>query len=190
MDSHDDPATTTRASRRLGRGVGLAALAALLFGATTPLIKAASGETGPVVVGALLYLGAGLESWLAALASRRERERGWPLLRGAGGRLVLVALVGAAAAPALLVAGLARTDAARASLLLALEAPFTLLLARLFLGERLGRRVLLAAALRRPSSRRPAARPRARSASPSSRRRPSRGPRTICSRARSPIAIP
>ncbi|HVU49855.1 MAG TPA: EamA family transporter, partial [Polyangia bacterium] len=50
-------------------------------------------------------------------------------------------------APALLVAGLARTDAATASLLLALEAPFTLLLARVLLGERLGGRVLLAAAL-------------------------------------------
>jgi drug/metabolite transporter (DMT)-like permease len=137
------------APTRVGRGVGLAALAALLFGATTPLIKAASGGAGPVVVGCLLYLGAGLESALAALVARRRRGAGtgpW-LPPGGGRRLALIALVGGAFAPALLVAGLARTDAATASLLLALEAPFTLLLARLVLGEHLGRRVLLAAAL-------------------------------------------
>jgi drug/metabolite transporter (DMT)-like permease len=139
----------TRSDRsRIGRGVGLAALAALLFGATTPLIQRAGRGTGPVVVGALLYLGAGLESWLAALVARRRPGAAGPWLpRGAGRRLLLVALVGGACAPALLVAGLARTDAATASLLLALEAPFTLLLAHLVLGEHLGRRVLLAAAL-------------------------------------------
>jgi drug/metabolite transporter (DMT)-like permease len=133
---------------RIGRGVGLAALAALLFGATTPLIKAAGGDAGPVVVGCLLYLGAGLESALAALLKRRRTGRTGPWLpRAAGPRLGLIALIGGAVAPALLVAGLARTDAATASLLLALEAPFTLLLARFVLGEHLGRRVLLAAAL-------------------------------------------
>ena len=149
MDSHDDPQTTARASRRLGRGVGLAALAALLFGATTPLIKAASRDTGPLIVGALLYLGASLESWVAALVSRRRA--GGPArplsIRGAAWRLSAIALVGAAVAPALLVAGLGRADAATASLLLALEAPFTVLLARVFLGERIGSRVLLAATL-------------------------------------------
>jgi drug/metabolite transporter (DMT)-like permease len=132
---------------RIGRGVALAALAALLFGATTPLIKAAAGATGPVVVGALLYLGAGLESWLAVLLARARGRAPAVAPRGVRWRLVLVALVGASAAPALLVAGLARTDAATASLLLALEAPFTLLLARAFLGEHLGRRVIIAAAL-------------------------------------------
>jgi drug/metabolite transporter (DMT)-like permease len=128
---------------QMGKGIGLAALAALLFGATTPLIKSAGAGTGPLVVGSLLYLGAGLESWLATLAARHRAA----LPRAAAPRLVLVALVGGACAPALLVAGLARTDAATASLLLALEAPFTLLLARLFLREHLGGRVLLAAAL-------------------------------------------
>jgi drug/metabolite transporter (DMT)-like permease len=128
------------------RGVGLAALAALLFGATTPLIKRASGDLGPLVVGALLYSGASLESWAATLVARKRPGAAWTV-RGAGPRLALIALVGAAAAPALLVAGLARTDAATASLLLALEAPFTLLLARVVLGEHLGARVLVAATL-------------------------------------------
>jgi drug/metabolite transporter (DMT)-like permease len=62
-------------------------------------------------------------------------------------RVVAVALLGAVVAPALLIAGLARTDAAAGSLLLALEAPFTLALARLFFRERLGRRVVAAAVL-------------------------------------------
>jgi drug/metabolite transporter (DMT)-like permease len=132
---------------RIVRGVGWAALAALLFGGTTPLLKAAAGDTGPLVVGALLYLGAGLESLVAALVARKRGGAGPWLPAGVRRRVALVALVGGGAAPALLVAGLSRTDAATASLLLALEAPFTLLLARLFLGEHLGRRVLLAAAL-------------------------------------------
>jgi drug/metabolite transporter (DMT)-like permease len=133
---------------RMGKGVGLAALAALLFGATTPLIKIAGEGMGPLVVGSLLYLGAGLESWLAALLARgRSGGAAARLPPRAGPRLALVAVIGGACAPALLVAGLARTDAATASLLLALEAPFTLLLARLLLGEHLGGRVLLAAAL-------------------------------------------
>jgi drug/metabolite transporter (DMT)-like permease len=137
-----------KTTSRVGEGVGLAALAALLFGATTPLIKTAGAGTGPLVVGGLLYLGAGLESWLATLLARRPAGAApGRLPRSVRPRLALVALVGGACAPALLVAGLARTDAATASLLLALEAPFTLLLARLFLGEHLGRRVLLAAAL-------------------------------------------
>jgi drug/metabolite transporter (DMT)-like permease len=136
-----------KTTSQMGKGVGLAALAALLFGATTPLIKDASAGAGPLVVGSLLYLGAGLESWLATLVARRRGAEAARLPRRTAPRLALVALVGGACAPALLVAGLARTDAATASLLLALEAPFTLLLARVFLGEHLGGRVLLAATL-------------------------------------------
>src|SRR5258707_15547736 len=150
MAPHDPKAPARRP--RLARGVGLAALAAVLFGATAPLIKWASRDTGPLVAGALLYLGASLESWSAsAVAAFRERSRGDGgaslTIPGAAGRLALMALVGAACAPALLVAGIARTDAATASLLLALEAPFTLLLARVFLGEFIGRRVVVPALL-------------------------------------------
>ena len=69
-------------------------------------------------------LGAGV------MAALRRREGGpAPTSRGALARLAIIALVGAAVAPTLLVVGLARTDAATASLLLALEAPFTLALA-------------------------------------------------------------
>jgi drug/metabolite transporter (DMT)-like permease len=115
---------------------------------TAPLLKRASAEVGPLYAGALLYFGAALGALLLGLARRRAAGDGRSLrTRGTLARLAAVALVGGAIAPVLLVLGLARTDAATASLLLALEAPFTLLLARLVLGEFLGRRILLAAAL-------------------------------------------
>jgi drug/metabolite transporter (DMT)-like permease len=130
------------------RGVALAALAALLFGMTAPLLKRASAEVGPLYAAALLYFGAALGALLLGLARRRTAGDGRAFrTRGTLARLAAIAVVGGAAAPVLLVLGLARTDAATASLLLALEAPLTLLLARLVLGEFIGRRVLLAAAL-------------------------------------------
>ena len=70
------------------------------------------------------------------------------LLRGrALAGLLGLALLGAVCAPALLVVGIKRTDAVTTSLLLTLEAPFTMLLARLLFHEHLGRRALAAAAL-------------------------------------------
>jgi drug/metabolite transporter (DMT)-like permease len=126
--------------------VALAALAAGLFGMTAPLLKGVTAGVDPLVAGALLYVGAALGAGIGALVSgRRVVSVGALFARATLGRLALVALLGAALAPVLLVAGLARTDAATASLLLVLEAPFTLALARLFLNERLGPRVLAAA---------------------------------------------
>jgi drug/metabolite transporter (DMT)-like permease len=126
--------------------VWLAGLAALLFGITAPLLKRASAGLGPLASGSLLYLGAALGA--LAMASVRPRRGGRLVLpRASVGRLVLVAAVGGAVAPSLLVMGLARIDAASGSLLLALEAPFTLVLARLLLGERIGARVAAAALL-------------------------------------------
>ncbi len=128
---------------QLQTGVLLAIAAAVLFGMTAPLLKVASADVGTLTAGALLYLGAAMGAGLLAIGrGTAARPRGRALLRVAA-----VAIVGAALAPALLVLGLRRTDAATASLLLALEAPFTLLLARLFLREHIGPRVLLAAFL-------------------------------------------
>jgi drug/metabolite transporter (DMT)-like permease len=131
---------------QIRRGVWLAGLAALLFGMTAPLLKRASAGLGPLASGSLLYLGAALGALsMAAVRTRRGGRLGLP--RGSLGRLALVAAVGGAVAPALLVMGLKRIDAASGSLLLALEAPFTLVLARLVLGERIGARVAVAALL-------------------------------------------
>src|SRR5450432_773155 len=133
---------------QIRRGIVLAGISAALFGMTAPLLKRASLGVSPLVAGALLYVGAALGAALWVVGGG-EPLAGWRALlrRRALARLGLVAVLGAAVAPTLLVAGIARTDASTASLLLALEAPFTLLLARLFLKEFLGPRVLLAAAL-------------------------------------------
>jgi drug/metabolite transporter (DMT)-like permease len=136
-----------RPSAPIARGVGLACLAALLFGVTAPFLKLASQGVGVFASASLLYLGASLSAGLLLL-SRRERPPARKILRGGAlSRLTLVALFGAVCAPALLVAGLARTDGATGSLILILEAPFTVLLARLFFREHLGRRILAAVVL-------------------------------------------
>ena len=133
---------------QIRRGVALAGLAALLFGMTAPLLKRASTDVSPLCAGALLYFGAALGAMVMGLLRRRAPGGGRvPATRGLFVRLAAIAVVGGAAAPALLVLGLGRTDAPTASLLLALEAPFTLLLAWIFLREFIGRRVLFAAAL-------------------------------------------
>jgi drug/metabolite transporter (DMT)-like permease len=132
----------TSARTSLGRGAALALGAAALFGATTPIVQGASAQGGALAAAALIYLGAGLTA--LALMGARRAPAGAPLR--APGRLAAIALIGAALAPTLLVLGLRRTDAATGSLLLVLEAPFTLLLARLLWGERLSARVALAMA--------------------------------------------
>ena len=129
---------------QLKRGLALAGLAALLFGMTAPLLKRASQGVGTFFAGALVYLGAAIAAALLA-AARASHER-TTIPREARPRLLVVALLGAVVAPALLVAGLRTVDSATASLLLALEAPFTIALARLLLREFVGGRVALAAA--------------------------------------------
>src|SRR6185312_9861900 len=139
-------ATGLQTTRPFARGVGLAALAALLFGATAPLLQIASRGLNAVAAAAFLYLGAGV----LALASKLGRDgRSGPrseaaLTRADLPRVLLVALLGGFAGPALLVHGLESTDAVRASLLLTLEAPLTALLAAALFREYVSRRVWLA----------------------------------------------
>src|SRR5262245_32041705 len=94
----------------VGRGVLLALGAAVLFGAPTPFVQRASAGMGSLAAAALIYLGAGGTA-LALMAARR-RVPGAPLGRRGLARLTVVALLGAALAPTLLVLGLRRTDAA------------------------------------------------------------------------------
>ena len=131
---------------QIRRGVALAAAAALAFGATVPLLKRASAGVGVFTSGSLLYLGAAAAAGLVVALRGRPAARG-PLRAGVLVRLIGVALLGAVCAPAFLVAGVKRTDAVTTSLLLTLEAPFTMLLARLLFHEHLGRRALVAGTL-------------------------------------------
>jgi len=126
---------------RLTVGGALAALAAVAFGLVVPFTQRAGRGVGPFVTAAILYAGAALFSG-AVTAARRPGVRA--LRRQDAGRLVLVAVLGAAVAPTLLAWGLQRTRGTTAALLLNFEALFTVLLARLVWREPSGRRVTLA----------------------------------------------
>ena len=92
----------------------------------------------------LLYAGAGVALVMAGAFRRRGAEA--PLQRGDVPVLGAAILGGGILfGPVLLVLGLARLSGLTASLLLNLEAPCTIALAVLFLGERLSRREALGA---------------------------------------------
>lgn len=125
----------------LATGVLLAAMAAIAFGVTTPIVAWAGTDTGPLTTAALLYAGAAL----AAMILRIFVDRGEASIRRSDApRLVAIAIAGGAVAPVLLAWGLQRAGATTGALLLNLEAVFTVLLARAFFHEPIGRRVALA----------------------------------------------
>ena len=134
--------TTTRQSdqtrRPALRGVGFALLAALLFGASTPLVQRFGVNLGPWLTAAVLYLGA----TLVALLFQTRRGAEARLRRAHLPRLLGVALSGAVIGPAALAWGLQRTSALSASLMLALEAVFTVLLGVVLYRESMDRRVV------------------------------------------------
>jgi drug/metabolite transporter (DMT)-like permease len=125
----------------LTRGSATAVLAAVLFGVTAPLVKRFGQAVGPFATAALLYAGATLGA-----GSPRRRAEEAAVRRAHAGRLALVALFGAALAPACLAWGLQHTGALSASLLLNLEAVFTVILAWAFYREPVGARVVAASA--------------------------------------------
>ena len=119
------------------RGGLLALGAAVLFGASAPLVQRWGAGAGSLATAACLYGGAAAAG--AALRSRVTREA---RVRPADvPRLLWMAAFGAALGPVLLAWGLQRTSAISASLMLTLEAAFTALLARLWYSEAIGLRV-------------------------------------------------
>jgi drug/metabolite transporter (DMT)-like permease len=116
--------------------------AAALFGLTTPLVKHFGAQTGPFATATLLYAGAALG---AGLPRRRADEAA--VTRAQAARLAVVALFGSVLAPAALAWGLQRSGALAGSLLLNLEALFTVVLAALVYREPIGRRVATACLL-------------------------------------------
>jgi len=122
----------------------LAVLAALSFGVTMPIVARAGRELGSFSTAALLYLGACAS---ALVLSRLSPSSGAPFRKAHLGRLLGMAFFGAGVAPTLLAWGLQRAGAMAGSLLLNLEAVFTVLLAWGLFGEPLGPRVLMALAL-------------------------------------------
>ena len=119
------------------------AVAAVLFGASAPAASELAGEVDAFTLGGLLYVGAAL----AVLPATLRRAPTVQSLRRGGGRLAVAVVVGGAIAPVLLAAGLARTPAATASLLLNLELVATVVLAAVVFHEHIGRRVALGTTL-------------------------------------------
>jgi drug/metabolite transporter (DMT)-like permease len=119
--------------------------AAALFGMSAPVAKLLLGQIEPILLAGLLYLGAATGLGLHRLVTPRSREAGvgrkdLPALLG-------VVLCGGIAGPVLMLLGLSRVSGLSASLLLNLEAPFTIVLAVLIFREHMGRRALYAAIL-------------------------------------------
>jgi len=122
----------------IARGSWFALGAAVLFGVTAPLVKQLGVGIGSFATAAALYAGAALGA--GAFGGGNERRLG----RREFGRITLVAVCGAALAPAALAWGLQHTSVVAASLLLNLEALFTVILARVVYREPTGARVTLA----------------------------------------------
>jgi drug/metabolite transporter (DMT)-like permease len=120
---------------------------AALFGVTTPAAKILLGAIDPIVLAGLLYCGAGI-----GVALLRHIARG--TLQGSDAPQVALSrkdvpwlagaiTAGGIAGPLLLMFGLAQTDAATASLLLALEGAATALIAWFVFHENFDRRIAL-----------------------------------------------
>jgi drug/metabolite transporter (DMT)-like permease len=129
--------------QRQGQLAGLAA--ALLFGLSAPLISTLTGAGSALSIAGLLYGGASLA--LLAVRTVRGTRAETPLSRQDLPALATLTLLGGVVGPVALVLGLARLSAAAGSLLLNLEAVFTLAIAVLLGCEHLGRRGLVAAGL-------------------------------------------
>ena len=121
-------------------GVLAALLAALLFGAGTPLAKLLLTSLNPWLLAGLLYLGSGVGMTLYRVITRAKAvhmaRAEWPWLLGA-------VLSGGVIAPVLLMFGLRGMPASGASLLLNAEGVFTALLAWFAFKENFDRRIAI-----------------------------------------------
>jgi drug/metabolite transporter (DMT)-like permease len=122
------------------RGGALALLAAALFGLSTPLVQRFGQGLGAFSTAALLYAGAAF----VALWMRQPVELEAKLQRSDLPRLLAMAGFGAVIGPVALAWGLQRTSGTSASLMLTLEALFTVVLAWRLYGESMDKRVATA----------------------------------------------
>lgn len=128
----------------MNKGIVYALLAAVLFGVSTPLAKPLTGQTAPLLLAGLLYLGSGigLSVWLVLRRIRPSAERAsltssdLPWLAGA-------VATGGILGPVLLMTGLAVIPASSASLLLNMEGVLTAILAWFVFREQFDRRIFV-----------------------------------------------
>lgn len=126
-------------------GVIYALVAAVLFGASTPLAKRLLVDIDPVLLAGLLYAGsgAGLGAWLLLRRLRGSRSTEAPLQTRDVPWLAGAVMFGGILGPVLLMFGLRHTPASTASLLLNLESVLTAVLAWTVFRENVDRRVFL-----------------------------------------------
>jgi len=123
---------------------------AWLFGVSAPLGKLLLPRVDGWVLAGLFYIGAGAGLGLFRVVQRviqGDRATGVPLKKDDVPLLLLIACIGGGAGPVLLLFGLGHLSGVAGSLLLNLEAVFTMLLAVLFFGERLSMRETAAASV-------------------------------------------
>ena len=128
-------------------GIPLALLSAALFGASTPLAKIMLGGVDPWLMAGLLYLGAGAGLGVVHLSRNLLHLPAIeaPLRRSDMPWLAAAIAAGGIFGPVFLMFGLARTEAATASLLLNLEGLATMAIAWLVFRENVDRRLILGA---------------------------------------------
>jgi drug/metabolite transporter (DMT)-like permease len=124
-------------------GVLRCLLAAVLFGVSAPLASELAGSLPVFTLAGLLYVGAAV----AAAPVTLRRPPTAHALRAEWRPATAAVVMGGAVGPVLLVAGLARTDPATASILLNAELAATVVLAAVVFREHLGARMWWAAAL-------------------------------------------
>ena len=125
------------------RRAALALVAAVLFGISTPLVQFFGRGVGSFTTAAPFYAGAAL---IGALMTRQV-DREARVLKRDGWTLAAVALFGALIGPVALAWGWQHTSGMGASLMLTLEALFTVLLARMLYRESMDLRVWMAVLL-------------------------------------------
>ena len=126
--------------------VGYALASAILFGISTPAAKVLLGTMAPAILAGLLYCGAGLGAALlrrAIAVAPVDRLRQAHLKRSDVPWLAGAIAAGGIAGPLLLMWGLARTEAATASVMLTLEGVATALMAWFVFAENFDRRIAL-----------------------------------------------
>lgn len=126
----------------MNRNILFAVVAAVLFGASTPLAKLLVSDVSPVLLGGLLYLGSGVGLGLF----RMVRDKGWKasgLQVGEWPWLLASILFGGVLGPVALMYGLTAASGSSASLMLNLESVLTALLAWVVFKENADRRIVL-----------------------------------------------
>ncbi|GGY86027.1 hypothetical protein GCM10007388_18930 [Pseudoduganella plicata] len=125
------------------QGVVYALLAAVTFGASTPISKLLLGSMSPWTLAAVLYLGSGLglAAWLVLRRLARPASGQASLTRADAPWLAGAVAFCGVAGPVLLMTGLVHTPASTASLLLNVEGVLTALLAWFAFRESFDRRI-------------------------------------------------